>query len=441
VKGADDSTILTHVTGPPLKELRVDVVEGGKVVHSATASTRLTIGRAAGNDLQLTDRTVSHFHLELIRQGERILVRDLGSANGTEVQNGTVSAEGVWIRAGALLRAGHTELRVGEGETRFAPKEPDTEIPEIIGASPATRSIRAEVGRLAATNLSVLVQGESGTGKEGVARAIHRLSKRKGPFVTVDCAALPPSLLTSELYGHVRGAFTGADRDHTGAVERADGGTLFLDEIGELPSADQSILLGVLERRTVRRIGDGRERPVDIRVLGATNRDLRRSVNDGEFRLDLYYRLAVVELRLEPLRARRDDIPALVEWFAREEGFGGSIESLFDDEMMALYRRHAWPGNVRELRNAVMAAVALGAGAGVPRELGPASGDPSGADAIFVDLEASYKDAKASVVDEFERRFLARLLERAEGNVRRAARISGMHRSHLVLILDKHGLR
>jgi DNA-binding NtrC family response regulator len=180
---------------------------------------------------------------------------------------------------------------------------------------------------------------------------------------------------------------------------------------------------------------------VDIRVLGATNRDLRRSVNDGEFRLDLYYRLAVVELRLEPLRARRDDIPALVEWFAREEGFGGSIESLFDDEMMALYRRHAWPGNVRELRNAVMAAVALGAGAGVPRELGPASGDPSGADAIFVDLEASYKDAKASVVDEFERRFLARLLERAEGNVRRAARISGMHRSHLVLILDKHGLR
>jgi DNA-binding NtrC family response regulator len=281
----------------------------------------------------------------------------------------------------------------------------------------------------------VLIVGESGTGKERVAEALHTRSGRASePLVTIDCGALSSALLASELFGHERGAFTGADRTHVGAFERARGGTVFLDEIGELPAADQVSLLGVLERRRFRRVGGSQEVEVEARVIAATNRDLRAEVNNGRFRHDLYHRLAVVVLRLPPLRERREDVLPLVEHFARELGSTGSIESVFGAETLARWQRHPWPGNVRELRNAVEAALVVGPGAYSEHAMTDAS--LAGGGPLL-----PYKDARAAIVREFERDYLTRLLGDANGNVSQAARAARMDRSHLIDLLHRHGLK
>jgi DNA-binding NtrC family response regulator len=275
----------------------------------------------------------------------------------------------------------------------------------------------------------VLVIGESGTGKERVAEALHALSPRKAaPLVTVDCGALPSALLASELFGHERGAFTGADRTHPGAFERAAKGTLFLDEIGELPAADQASLLGVLERKRFRRVGGTSELELGARVIAATNRDLRAEVNTGRFRPDLYHRLAVVSLRIPPLRDRSEDIPLLVEHFARELGADGSIEQLFGSEQLARWRRGPWPGNVRELRNAIEAALLVGIA-------------PSEAIVTSDTGLPPYKDARARLLADFERDYLSRLLAEAGGNVSAAARLAKMDRSHLIDLLRRRDLK
>jgi DNA-binding NtrC family response regulator len=297
----------------------------------------------------------------------------------------------------------------------------------------------------------VLVVGESGTGKELIARAVHELGARaRGPFVTVDCGALSPSLVAGELFGHERGSFTGAEKRHAGAFERADGGTLFLDEVGELPAAQQASLLGVLERRRFRRVGGSDEVAVDVRVVSATNRDLRAQVNGGGFRLDLYYRLAVVTLRVAPLRERAEDVPLLVEHFAREYGHAGPVAELFAPAAMVALQGYGWPGNVRELKNMVLATMAMGeppldelAAHQGPRDepaVAGAKGDgPEGAAASLLDVP--YRDARAAVLEDFETRYLRRLIERTAGNVTRASREAQMDRSHLIDMLRKHGLR
>jgi DNA-binding NtrC family response regulator len=292
----------------------------------------------------------------------------------------------------------------------------------------------ADIERVAATAASVLIVGESGTGKERVAEALHARSGRaKAPFVTIDCGALASSLIASELFGHERGAFTGADRVHVGAFERASDGTVFLDEIGELPAADQSSLLGVLERRRFRRVGGTQEIEVGARVIAATNRDLRAEVNNNRFRHDLYHRLAVVVLRLPPLRERREDIAPLVRHFARDLGATEPVEKIFGADVLARWERHPWPGNIRELRNAVEAALVVGP-MGSYEQLPPASHDPS-------EPLQPYKDARAAVVREFEYDYLKRLLEEANGNVSQAARSAKMDRSHLIDLLHRHGLK
>jgi DNA-binding NtrC family response regulator len=266
---------------------------------------------------------------------------------------------------------------------------------------------------------------------------------------------IPPTLLASELFGHERGAFTGADRQHAGAFERAAGGTVLLDEIGELPSEVQATLLGVLERKRYRRVGGQAELTVDARVIAATHRDLRAGVNGGTFRLDLYYRLAVVVLRLPPLRERAEDIPLLVDHFVRELGYVGSGEELLGAEVMAMLARQSWPGNVRELRNAVEAMLLMGDAhdlgsaldAGVPGRGGEAGGGGAGAGAEAAEaaeaaeLERPYKEARAEVTRAFEERYLRRLIERAEGNVSKAARLAQMDRSHLIELLRRHQIR
>jgi DNA-binding NtrC family response regulator len=256
--------------------------------------------------------------------------------------------------------------------------------------------------------------------------------------VTVDCGALTPTLVASELFGHEKGAFTGADRQHVGAFERAHGGTLFLDEIGELPQALQPTLLGVLERRRFRRLGGKQDISIDVRVISATHRDLREEVNAGTFRLDLFYRIAVIRLSVPPLRERKDDIPLLVGHFLREAGHDGPIADMISEPAMQQLVAHRWPGNVRELRNLIEATLAMGEPPAVD-DLGRRS--QPGMDPIEPLLDLHYKDARGVLLDQFEKRYLEHWLQKTEGNVSKAARDARIDRSHLNDLLRRHQLR
>ena len=302
------------------------------------------------------------------------------------------------------------------------------------------RRLMARVQEAAESPSSVLVVGESGTGKELIARALHDQSPRADKaFVTMDCTGLPPTIIGSELFGHEKGAFTGAHKRHIGAFERAHGGTIFLDEIGELPEAVQSSLLGVLERKRFRRVGGEEEVSVDVRVVAATNRELRSEVNAGNFRLDLYYRLAVVVLEVPPLRERVEDLAILVEHFLHEMGYQGAVEDLIGPKSLKAMKRHRWPGNVRELRNLVEATIAVGT---APQLHAPHQAKTEGADDLISGvLEEPYRQARRVVLDEFELRYLRALLERTEGNVSKAARIAKMDRSYLIDLIRRHKLK
>jgi DNA-binding NtrC family response regulator len=441
----DQATVPHRITGVPLRTLRVEVVEGPDRGRSFSAQSDLvTIGSAPGNDLVLADDTVSRYHLELRRREDRILLRDLDSTNGTEF--GGVLLNQASVLPGIKLRVGKTVITVADGETLTVELHDEDNLGELRGRSPEMRALMAQVRRVARTDASVLLMGETGTGKEVFARAVHECSSRsEQAFETVDCGSLLPTLIASELFGHEKGAFTGAERQHIGAFERAHGGTIFLDEIGELPSSLQPVLLGALERRQFRRVGGTKPIPVDVRLVAATNRDLRQEVNSGAFRADLYYRMAVTLFRLPSLRERPQDIPLLVEHFALQAGFDGEVDGFISPAVMQSLKQHHWPGNVRELRNYVEAALAMGE----PPRLGesdpvaPSSGPTSSFPSVPVEAlaERPYKDARSTVLDEFERIYLARLLERAGGNVSNAARIARMNRSYLIQMLKRHGIR
>jgi DNA-binding NtrC family response regulator len=288
---------------------------------------------------------------------------------------------------------------------------------------------------LAGSSVSVLIHGETGTGKELIARALHEQGPRKEhPFVVVDCGSLPPTLISSELFGHERGAFTGADARHEGAFERADGGTVFLDEIGELPLAVQPALLGVLERRKFRRVGGDKEIPVDVRIVSATHRDLRSEANRGNFRADLYFRMAVARIVNPPLRDRREDIPELVAHFVREVT-GDADAQPFSPATLDALKAHPWSGNVRELRNVVESALAMGGMVMLDAEGGGGS--------VRVDLGdiQPYREARAEVLAAFEQRYFSRLLEQAGTNVSKAARLAKMDRPYLTSVLKRLKLR
>jgi transcriptional regulator with GAF, ATPase, and Fis domain len=294
-----------------------------------------------------------------------------------------------------------------------------------------------------------LIEGESGTGKELVANEVYLHSTRaEKPFVVVDCGAISPSLVESELFGHVRGAFTGADRDRVGAFEAADGGTVFLDELGELPLDLQPKLLRALEAKEIRRVGESRPRRVNVRVISATNRELEREVNRGRFREDLYFRLAVLRVDVPPLRERLDDLLILIRVFLQQIN-KPEEERLFGPDVLAEMAKHDWPGNVRELRNYVERSVVLksatgslplrGEGGSQPPPAGGSSPPPSGIGNNSERLP--FKIAKDAAVDSFERAYLSSLLTAAQGNMSKAARMAGMDRMYLHRLVQKHGLR
>lgn len=323
---------------------------------------KVTIGRAEDNDLVLDDRFVSSRHCQVEERKGLYRVRDLGSRNGTRL-NGVKIERGL-LSAGDRIRIGGAVLLCVTRVSRFRCWNGPA---GMVGRSRVMRRVFADLNRFAAREAVVLIEGETGTGKELAARAVHQLSSRdERPFVAVNCGAFTPELAHSELFGHERGAFTGAALRHKGAFEQADGGTLFLDEVGELDPRVQSALLRVLETGQIRRVGTERDLDVDVRVVAATNRDLAGAVHNGSFREDLYHRLAVLRVTLPPLRDRLSDLPGLTR--ALLERIDPSKE--LTDGAEEMLRRHAWPGNVRELRNVLERACALTDGARITaREL------------------------------------------------------------------------
>ena len=429
---ASQRTVPHAVDRIELKGLSVRVVEGLDNGRSIEAKTEISIGSADGNDLRLTDDTVSRYHLGLESTDGGIAVVDYKSTNGTMA--GSVRIERGIVQPGTVLRLGRTSIVVDDGAQVDLPLHDSDRLGPLLGRSRPMRRLMAEVKRVARSEVSVLVVGETGTGKEVVARALHDASARSdGPLETVDCGAQLPALIASELFGHERGAFTGADQAHAGAFERAHGGTLFLDELGELPSGLQPMLLGALERRSFRRVGGKAPVTIDVRLVAATNRDLRAEVNAGTFRQDVYFRVAVVMLRVPPLRERPEDIPMLVEHFLRRTGYEGPVEDVISSSAITSAKSYHWPGNVRELRNFVEAAHALGAPPQLQQEV---ASTPS---ARWLDLP--YSDARDQVLQDFEGRYLQHLMDDTDGNASEAARRAKMNRGYLNQLIKKHGLK
>jgi two-component system nitrogen regulation response regulator GlnG len=435
----------TELTEAPRAGARITVprllaIRGpGAGTGLAMTGSLATVGRHRTNDLVLADPRVSAVHLEVRRVGTGVRIRDAGSTNGTWL--GPHRIVEMELAAGAEITVGGTVVRLDAGQEAASDVATARQaFGDLVGASPPMRELFAMLERIAPKNLTVLVQGETGTGKEEVARAIHAHSPRaRAPFVVVDATALPPSLAESILFGHEKGAFTGADHRRLGLFEAADGGTIFLDEIGELPADLQAKFLRALERREITRVGATAPVKIDVRVLAATHRDLRREIEHGRFREDLYFRLAQVRVVIAPLRDRPDDVPLLCAAFLRELGAPVVVEA----DAMADLQAQPWPGNVRELRNVIARAVALASEATIRRAdvAGEGFGFRGTRDerAPLV-LSGPFAPAKAQAIERFERAYLAALMRRCRDNLSHAARDAGLARHHLRELLKKRGL-
>jgi transcriptional regulator with GAF, ATPase, and Fis domain len=440
------STRAQSADGALSDEVVVVVLSGSQRGRQVHLHERMRVGKAPDNDLVLEDDTVSRHHCELERREHGVLVRDLGSTNHTRV--GRTAIQEAVVEAGATIKVGGVELgvRVEPRRAHLLPSE-STHFGEAIGHSIALRTIFGVLERIAPTDASVLLLGETGTGKDVLARSIHQQSPRRAaPFVVVDCGAVSYSLIESELFGHERGAFTGAVATRQGAFELAGKGTIFLDEVGELPLDVQPKLLRVLESGEFRRVGGNKTITAEARVVAATKRDLKAEVERGKFREDLYFRLAVVPVNVPPLRSRREDIPPLVERFldlARKRDPVAAAVTLSPGTLAAL-AAHDWPGNIRELRNVLDRAIYI-ATAGGERELKlldlPVTAAVASQGPAAFDSKKSYREVRDEFEADFERRYVGWLLDRHAGNISAAAREAKMDRKHLYDLARRHGLR
>ncbi|HEY3820539.1 MAG TPA: sigma 54-dependent Fis family transcriptional regulator [Polyangiaceae bacterium] len=446
-EGDEVSTLLraSRFDPTPLADVAFDVIvvsgpdRGKSLAISGASANRLLVGSSPACDLVLTDRAISRRHLALELEGRRVRLGDLGSTNGTSIQGLAVVT--ALLVGGETVHLGDTVFRLEVRAPSSAPVLPiATRFGRLLGASTEMRRIYPLCERLAAAAVPVLIEGETGTGKEVLAESLHEQGPRsEGPFVVFDCTAVAPNLVESELFGHERGAFTGAVSTRKGVFEQAHGGTLLIDEIGDLDPALQPKLLRVLERGEVRRVGGSRSIPVDVRILAATRRDLDREVQLGRFRDDLFHRLVVARVELPPLRARRGDVSLLVRHFAAE--LGGDAHAI-SPALLQQWETDAWPGNVRELRNAVARRLALGELAGVD------GGEVRDETAGLVSLEAVVSEvvttglpfvrARDLVLDEFTRRYTERMLSLHGGNVVRAAAASGIGRRYFQRMRARH---
>jgi DNA-binding NtrC family response regulator len=411
---------------------RAVVVEGPdaprEFLLAHDAPSRILLGTSEVCDLRLTDATVSRRHAAFEVEGKGFRLSDLHSTNGTFVDG--VRIIEVYVRGGELVRCGSTALRLDVEEVAESPQLSNSiRFGSTLGASVAMRRLYLLCERLAKTRVPIIIEGETGTGKEVLAESLYEVGGSQGPFVLFDCTAVAPNLVEAELFGHERGAFTGATTARAGVFEEAAGGTLLIDEIGDLELPLQAKLLRALDRGEVRRIGGQRWIKADVRVIAATRRDLDRAVAAGRFRDDLFHRLAVARVELPPLRERQGDVLLLARQFAADMGGSPDDVEAYVDAHFADYN---WPGNVRELRNAVARYVALGSDwersrpATVAGEI--ASESAAGGDWIDQILSAGmpYPLARRRTVEEFERRYMERILAAHGGNVAQAARASGL---------------
>ncbi|HYH99488.1 sigma 54-interacting transcriptional regulator [Hyalangium sp.] len=399
----------------------------------------LRIGKAPENDVVIDHPTVSRNHLVVRRHGDRFLVQDLDSTNGTFLDGAQVRE--AYLRPGALLEVGDVRLRFSPhvSPVQIDPSAEDR-LGDLVGRSVPMRQIFALLQRISTTDSTILLVGETGVGKGAAAKAIHKLSPRaSGPLVVFDCASVSDSLIESELFGHEKGAFTGAVSQRIGCLERAHGGTLFLDEIDDLALDLQPKLLRAIEDREFRRLGASSPVSFDARIVVASKKDLWAETQAGRFREDLYFRLSVFTVSLPPLRDRKEDIPLLVEAFAGE-GLWGRLPEKVREQFLG----HTWPGNVRELRNALerarhMADIPELAGDGLLREF-TREVPASEGDSLPVEFTGPFKSCKEELIRAFEREYLTRLLGRTKGNIARAAREAELDRKHLYSLLHKYGL-
>ncbi|HMJ11320.1 MAG TPA: sigma 54-interacting transcriptional regulator [Polyangiaceae bacterium] len=418
---------------------RVEVVQGpdsGLAVE--TANKPIRVGTSSDNDLVLTDDTVSRRHCAIEPTEGGFRLRDEGSTNG-------VLLSGARVFDAVLY--GASQLRLGDSVLAITPLKETVDreqttadrFGDLLGRSPRMRELFADLSRIAPTDVTLLIEGETGTGKELVADSVHRASGRcNGPYVVFDCSAVAPTLAESELFGHERGAFTGAIASRPGVFEQADGGTIFLDELGELPRDLQPKLLRVLEKREVRRIGSQRTTPVNVRLIAATNRNMAAEVARGAFREDLYFRVAAAHVYVPPLRDRMEDLPMLVEHFL---SLASPRHSLADvpTQVWEMFHAHRWPGNVRELNNAVQRFLVTPERALMPARDAETSLPPQ-SPAVRIENVLPLRIARREASDAFERDYLKTLLQRSEGNVTRAAAIGEVSRQMVQKLMRKHGL-
>jgi len=447
-----------------IRKLRVVIVDAPDArdvgLSFVFAQDEVRIGSSPDVDVSVRDPAISREHLAVRLGPYGFSLTDFGSTNGTFL--GDLRIERVAITEDTLVRLGNSVLRLEPlAETVEQEISPRARFGRMLGASPAMREMFALLERVAASDLTVLLEGETGTGKELAAEGLHEASARAGAFVAVNCGAIPRELLESELFGHEKGAFTGAVRERQGAFVAADRGTLFLDEVGELPLDMQAKLLRALERREVKAVGSDRHRSVDVRIVAATNRSLSREVSANRFRQDLYYRLAVVIVRVPPLRTRIEDLRLLVdhtqdELARRRLASGLPPCARLDETAISMLSRYDFPGNVRELRNIVERWAVLGA-FGAPGEPAvsprveeqkpsPSLEAPREAPSAASGVEASllklpYHEAKDAWVERFERAYVETILAQSGGNVSRAAREAGVDRRHLQRLMARFGIK
>src|SRR3569623_550553 len=405
----------------------------GEAVRLGSPGEPVSFGSGPQCSLVLTDKTVSRKRLAASLVGDEVILADSNTTNGSFILGSRF--ENSSIGFGSEVKLGRTVLKFLPDEEIVEP-EPSNQMAfgSIVGGDTMVRLMFRLLEDVAATNATVLIEGETGTGKELIAEEIHNHSPRKdGPFGVFDCGSVPRELIESMLFGHVKGAFTGAITDRRGAFAEAHGGTIFLDEIGEMALDLQPSLLRVLDKRAVRKVGSNTYEKIDVRVVAATNRDLRAEVAKKAFREDLYYRLAVIRVSVPPLRERGSDIPLLIQHFVNS--FGPQLSVTPED--MARLVRHSWPGNVRELRNVIERACLLARGSSINLEDALVS---EAAPSLGIRTGLPFKDAKGPLVEMFEREYIEDLMRRHKMNLSAAAREAQLDRKHLRELIRKSGL-
>ncbi len=436
--------VVENRTTLKVRKCRLSITAGPELgKEMVTDKERLRVGAHSSNDLVIgEDRAASRHHFEVQYTERGYLVIDLNSTNGTFLDGRRV--ERAYLSTGSQVRAGQTVVTFSPiDEELTVEPDRDGELEGMVGQSVKMRQIFGLLKKIAPMDVSVIIQGETGTGKELVARAIHQLSARKrGPMVVLDCGAIPPNLIESELFGHEKGAFTGAISSRPGAFERASGGTIFLDELGELRTDLQPKLLRVLENREVRRVGGNDVIEIDVRVIAATNRDLVKEIANGNFREDLYFRLSVINIQLPPLRQRREDIPHIIrKALADPDIMTRHGRKRVMPPAMAVLQNYTWPGNIRELMNVISHVLTFSEGEEIdvshlpPRIQGQHKEQP-----LPFNEHLSFKDAKEQLLENFEREYLLQVLKRCDGNISRAARESGLHRKSVERLVKKYAL-